>query len=67
MEQVRRASVIMGTERRMMRRRPTWSIMRRAIRVQRKFVRAMEREVRVGEEKPRREKMVAEKYIREFC
>ena len=36
------------------------------MRVQRKFVRAMEREVRVGEEKPRREKMVAEKYIREF-
>ena len=49
-----------------MRRRPMWSMMRRAMRVQRKFVRAMEREVRVGEEKPRREKMVAEKYIREF-
>ena len=34
--------------------------------MQRKFVRATEREVRVGDEKLRREKMVAEKYIREF-
>lgn len=34
--------------------------------MKRRFVRAMEREVRVGEEKLRREKMVAEKYIREF-
>ena len=65
-EQVRRPIIITGMERRMMRRRPMWSMMRRAMRVQRKFVRAMEREVRVGEEKPRREKMVAEKYIREF-
>lgn len=32
-----------------------------------KFVRAMEREVSVGEEKPIRRKIVAEKYIREFC
>lgn len=29
-------------------------------------MRAMESEVRVGERKPTREKMVAEKYIREF-
>ena len=31
-----------------------------------KLVRAMEREVSVGEVKPRREKIVAEKYIREL-
>ena len=34
--------------------------------VKRKFVRATEREVRVGEVKERRVKIVAEKYIREF-
>jgi hypothetical protein len=32
-----------------------------------KFVMAMERDVSVGEENPIREKMVAEKYMREFC
>lgn len=49
-----------------MRRRPTWSIISRANRVQIKLVPAMDREVNVGEEKPTREKIVAEKYIREF-
>lgn len=34
--------------------------------VKRKFVVATEREVSVGVAKPRREKSVAEKYIREF-
>ena len=32
-----------------------------------KFVTATERDVKVGEENPINEKMVAEKYIREFC
>lgn len=49
-----------------MRRRPRRSISVKARRVKVKFVRAMERDVRVGEEKFRREKRVAEKYIREF-
>lgn len=40
--------------------------MRRAMRVQMKFVSAIESEVRVGEVNPRRENMVAEKYINEF-
>lgn len=31
-----------------------------------KLVPAIDREVKVGEEKPTREKIVAEKYIREF-
>ena len=35
--------------------------------VKAKFVRAIEREVKVGERKPTREKMVAEKYMSEFC
>jgi hypothetical protein len=34
--------------------------------VKTKFVVAMESEVKVGERKPTRAKMVAEKYIREF-
>lgn len=38
----------------------------KATRVKRKFVRAMESEVRVGEEKPTMRKIVAEKYMREF-
>jgi hypothetical protein len=49
-----------------MRRRPTRSMEWKATRVKAKFVRAIEREVKVGEVKPRRENMVAEKYIREF-
>lgn len=55
-----------GIEERRMRRRPMRSMVHKAIRVKVKLVRAMERDVRVGDEKPRREKIVAEKYIREF-
>ena len=39
---------------------------RRETMVKRKFVVATEREVSVGVAKPRREKRVAEKYMREF-
>lgn len=39
---------------------------RRETMVKRKLVLATEREVRVGVAKPRREKRVAEKYMREF-
>ena len=38
----------------------------KAMSVKVKFVRAIEREVKVGERKPTREKMVAEKYMSEF-
>lgn len=47
-------------------RRPRESIFVKASRVKRKFVVAMEREVAIGEVKPTREKIVAEKYMREF-
>lgn len=47
-------------------RRPIRSMISKAIIVQRRLVTAMDREVKVGEEKPISEKMVAEKYIREF-
>lgn len=56
----------MGRLLRRMRRRPIRSIRVNATRVLVKLVMAIEREVRVGEEKPIREKIVAEKYIREF-
>lgn len=65
-EQSTRPAIIMGMDRRRMRRRPMRSMEWNATRVKAKFVVAMEREVRVGERKPRRRKMVAEKYIREF-
>lgn len=42
-------------------------MMRSAMRVQIKLVTAIDSEVRVGEEKPIVEKIVAEKYIKEFC
>lgn len=67
MEQRRRAKNIMGIEMRRMRRRPIRSISMRAAQVRTKFVTATERDVRVGEEKPRMVKIVALKYIREFC
>jgi hypothetical protein len=67
MEQKMRPTVIMGMEMRRMRRRPIRSIRTRAAQVRTKFVRATERDVSVGEEKPRMVKMVAEKYISEFC
>lgn len=66
MAQRMRPAIMMGTERRRMRRRPMRSMEWNATRVKAKFVRAMEREVRVGEWKPTRRKMVAEKYIMEF-
>lgn len=58
--------IITGIVESKMRRRPTRSIISRANRVQMKLVPAIDRDVNVGEEKPMREKMVAEKYIREF-
>lgn len=59
-------AIITGIVESKMRRRPTWSIMSRENSVQMKLVPAIDREVNVGEEKPMREKMVAEKYIKEF-
>lgn len=59
-------AIITGIVESRIRRRPTWSIINKANRVQMKLVPAIDREVNVGEEKPTREKMVAEKYIREF-
>jgi len=56
-----------GMETRRMRRRPRRSMSRRERVVKAKFVMATERDVKVGEEKPISEKIVAEKYIREFC
>jgi hypothetical protein len=55
-----------GMERRRMRRRPRRSISKRDMMVKKALVAATEREVSVGVAKPRREKRVAEKYIREF-
>lgn len=65
--QRRRPRTMMGREWRRILRRPMRSMRRRARQVMRRLVRATEREVRVGLEKPRRVKIVAEKYIREFC
>lgn len=59
-------AIITGIVESRMRRRPTWSIISRANRVQIKLAPAIDREINVGEEKPTREKIVAEKYIREF-
>lgn len=66
MEQRMRPRIIMGIEMRRMRRRPMRSMRMRAAQVRMKFVRATDKEVSVGEVKPRIVKMVAEKYIREF-
>ena len=62
-----RPKTMIGIERRRIRRRPMRSIEWKATSVKTKFVEAMEREVKVGERKPTRAKMVAEKYMREFC
>ena len=62
-----RPRTITGIESNKMRRRPTRSMIMRASRVQRKLVMAIDSEVIVGEEKSKREKIVAEKYISEFC
>lgn len=61
-----RPAIMIGIEIRRIRRRPMRSIRMRAAIVRTKFVQATEREVSVGEEKPRIVKMVAEKYINEF-
>lgn len=65
-EHKRSPPIITGIVESRIRRRPTWSIISKATRVQVKLVTAIDREVSVGEEKPRREKIVAEKYISEF-
>jgi hypothetical protein len=65
-EQERRPTTMKGMERRRMARRPTVSMAVKATRVKIKFVTAMEREVKTGEVKPTRAKIVAEKYIKEF-
>ena len=58
--------IMTGTEQSRIWRRPTRSMISNAMTVQTRLVTAIEREVKVGEEKPMSEKMVAEKYIREF-
>ncbi|KAL8740995.1 MAG: hypothetical protein Q9190_006358, partial [Brigantiaea leucoxantha] len=65
-EHKRRPAIITGIVWRRIARRPTRSISIKAIRVQIKLVNATDTEVKIGEVKPRREKIVAEKYIREF-
>ena len=62
-----RPRTMTGIEIKRMRRRPTRSMIMKASRVQRKLVMAINSEVIVGEEKSKRENIVAEKYIREFC
>ena len=62
-----RPRIITGIEDNRIRRRPTRSMIMSASRVQRKLVMAIDSEVIVGEEKSKSEKIVAEKYIREFC
>jgi len=58
--------IIPGMERRRIRRRPMRSMRVNARTVKRRFVEAMSMLVAVGLVKPRREKMVAEKYMSEF-
>lgn len=57
---------MMGIEYKRIRRRPMISIRTSAARVNRKFEMATERLVRVGDVNPTSEKIVAEKYIKEF-
>ena len=56
----------MGIVESRMRRLPVRSMMTKATIVQTKLAIAIDKEVKVGEEKPIAEKIVAEKYIREF-
>jgi hypothetical protein len=65
--QDKRPRTMKGIERRRMARRPTVSIILKATSVKMKLVRAMESEVNIGEVKPTRANIVAEKYMREFC
>jgi hypothetical protein len=55
-----------GTDQSKIRRRPMRSMAWKAMSVKKKFVRAIERDVSVGEWKPTRRNIVAEKYIKEF-
>lgn len=66
MAQQNRASDMIGIESKRMPRLPRRSMRRSEKIVKMKLVQATEREVRVGVAKPRREKRVAEKYMREF-
>ena len=66
MDTNRRPRTMMGIEYKRIRRRPIRSMRTIATTVKIKFVMATAREVRVGDAKPRREKIVAEKYIKEF-
>lgn len=58
-----RPRIITGIKRIRMRRRPTWSMIMRASKVQTELVRAMDREVSVGEWNFKSEKIEAEKYM----
>lgn len=61
-----RPRTMKGMVRRSILRRPTLSIRAKATRVKTKLVSAMDREVPMGDVKPTRLKIVAEKYINEF-
>lgn len=65
-EQMSNPITIMGIVKSNTRRRPIRSIIIIAIIVKMKLVIATDKDVKVGEEKPIVEKIVAEKYIREF-
>jgi hypothetical protein len=65
--QDKRPRTMKGIERRRVARRPTVSIVLKATSVKMKLVRAIESEANIGEVKPTRAKIVAEKYMSEFC
>lgn len=65
--QSRRPKAMMGMEYSKIRRLPMRSTRTRAAQVKKKLVIATDIDVRVGLANPRSVKMVAEKYIREFC
>lgn len=65
--QNRRPTAIIGMDQRRIRLRPARSMRLNATQVMMKLVTATESAVNVGLEKPTMVKIVAEKYIREFC
>jgi hypothetical protein len=65
--QRRRPNAMIGIDQSRIRLLPTRSISSRATQVMTRFVMATERLVSVGLSNPRIVKMVAEKYINEFC
>ena len=65
--QKRSPHAMIGIDQSSMRLLPTRSINTRAAHVMRKLVKATDSEVNVGLEKPSIVKIVAEKYMREFC